>query len=99
MGADLARVHVRVHGRVQGVGFRQQTAARARSLGLAGWVANLDDGTVEAAFEGPRDRVESMVEWCRRGPIGAHVVGMEESAEPAEGTAGFEIAFARRPGG
>jgi len=92
-------VRVRVHGRVQGVGFRQHTVARARSLDLAGWVANLDDGTVEAVFEGPRDRVESMVEWCRRGPAGAHVVRMDETVEPAEGAAGFEIAFAPRPWG
>jgi len=92
-------VRVRVHGRVQGVGFRQSTVARARSLGLSGWVANLEDGSVEALFEGPRDRVESMVEWCRRGPVGAHVVGIEESAEPAQGIAGFEIAFAPRSRG
>lgn len=90
---------MRVRGRVQGVGFRQQAAARARSLGLGGWVANLADGSVEAVFEGPRDRVESMVEWCRRGPSGAHVSRVDERAEPLAGEAGFRVEFGRRPSG
>jgi len=90
---------VRVQGRVQGVGFRQQTAARARSLGLTGWVANLADGSVEAVFEGPRDRVESMVEWCRRGPNGAHVARVDERPEPLAGEAGFRVEFGQRPSG
>jgi len=94
--ADLPRVRVRVHGRVQGVGFRQHTAARARLLGLGGWVANLDDGSVEAVFEGPRDRVESMVDWCRRGPAGAHVVRVDETAESATGATEFRVEFAQR---
>jgi acylphosphatase len=51
------RVRVVVQGRVQGVGFRQSVAARARSLGVTGSIANLADGSVEAVFEGPRDRV------------------------------------------
>ena len=84
---------------MQGVGFRQQTAARARSLDLAGWVANLADGSVEAVFEGPRDRVESMVDWCRRGPSGARVTGLDEVSEAPRGEAGFRIEFAQRPGG
>lgn len=84
---------------MQGVGFRQQTAARARSLGLTGWVANLADGSVEAVFEGPRDRVESMVEWCRRGPNGAHVARVDERPEPLAGEAGFRVEFGQRPSG
>lgn len=84
---------------MQGVGFRQTAAARARSLGLGGWVANLPDGSVEAVFEGSRERVESMVEWCRRGPAGAHVTGLDESAEAPLGEAGFRIEFAQRLGG
>ena len=48
-----------------------------RSLGLGGWVRNNADGTVEAAFEGERDKVESMVEWCRRGPAHAEVDDIE----------------------
>jgi acylphosphatase len=81
------------------VGFRQQAAARARSLGLAGWVANLADGSVEAVFEGPRDGVESMVDWCRRGPSGAHVVRVDDRPEPLAGEAGFRVEFGQRPSG
>ncbi len=84
---------------MQGVGFRQQTAARARSLGLAGWVANVADGSVEAVFEGPRDLVESMVDWCRRGPSGAHVARVVDRSEPLAGEAGFRVEFGLRPSG
>jgi acylphosphatase len=99
VSAELVRIRVRVRGRVQGVGFRQSVASRARSLGLGGSVANLADGSVEAVFEGRRNRVESMVDWCRRGPSGAHVTGLDESPEAPRGAAGFRIEFAQRPGG
>jgi acylphosphatase len=83
-----ARAHVVVHGRVQGVFFRGQTRDRARSLGLTGWVRNNSDGTVEAVFEGDRERVESMIEWCRRGPAYASVdevdVAWEEPRDEPE---------------
>jgi acylphosphatase len=88
-------VRVRVHGLVQGVGFRWATIDRARSLGLGGWVRNRPDGTVEAVFEGPRDRVDSMLVWCRRGPAGALVEGVEAAAEALLG----EREFAHRPSG
>ncbi|MBI5367263.1 MAG: acylphosphatase, partial [Planctomycetes bacterium] len=55
---EIARAHVLVAGRVQGVCFRACTREEARRLGVAGWVRNLPDGRVEAVFEGPRDRVE-----------------------------------------
>jgi acylphosphatase len=92
-------VRVRIHGRVQGVGFRQHTASRARSLGLGGWVANLADGSVEAAFEGPSDRVASMVEWARGGPSGAQVTRVDEAPETPLGDPEFRIEFAQRQGG
>jgi acylphosphatase len=60
-------------------------ASRADSLGLVGSVRNLPDGTVEAFLEGPRDRVESVVEWCRHGPSGARVDGVEISDEQPTG--------------
>ncbi|MFL5913477.1 MAG: acylphosphatase [Gaiellaceae bacterium] len=91
------RVHVVVHGRVQGVGFRQSAASRARSLGIAGWVSNRGDGAVEAVFEGPADRVESMVAWCRRGPAAAAVERVDETREPPRGEQGFHVEFAQRP--
>lgn len=72
-----ARARVVIRGRVQGVFFRAEAAERARSLGLAGWVRNNPDGTVEAVFQGDRDRIESMVAWCRRGPAAASVEDVE----------------------
>ena len=97
--AERVRMRVRVRGRVQGVGFRHDTVVRARSLGLGGWVANQDDGTVEAAFEGPCERVESMIDWCRRGPSGASVADVEVEREPPAGEREFRVEFARWPSG
>jgi acylphosphatase len=87
----LKRAHVRVHGRVQGVFFRSETHARARSLGLAGWARNCPDGTVEAVFEGRPEAVESMVEWCERGPSGARVDHVDVSWGEPRGESGFAI--------
>ena len=92
-------MRVVVRGRVQGVGFRQQASARARSLGIAGWVRNRADGAVEAAFEGPSERVESMVAWCRRGPADARVDAVEEHDEQPRGESDFHVEFAERPPG
>ena len=86
-----ARVRVVVRGRVQGVFFRAETRARAQSLGIAGWVRNAPDGTVEAVFEGDPERVESMVEWCRRGPAGAQVDDVDAIPEEPTGEARFEV--------
>ena len=85
------RAHVIVRGRVQGVGFRYDASVRARSLGVGGWVRNLSDGTVEAVFEGPGDRVESLLDWCRRGPAGARVDAVETEREPPAGEAEFRF--------
>ena len=87
----MTRVRVRVRGRVQGVFFRAEARARAESLGLAGWVRNLPDGRVEAVFEGEDDRVESMVEWCRRGPAGAGVEAVDVEREEPVGETGFRV--------
>ena len=87
----MRRAHVRVHGSVQGVFFRVETRDRARSLDLSGWVTNAPDGTVRAAFEGDDERVESMVEWCRRGPTGASVDSVDVSWAEPEGEQGFSI--------
>jgi acylphosphatase len=87
----VKRALVVVHGSVQGVFFRAETRDRARSLAVAGWVRNAPDGTVEAAFEGDDERVESMVEWCRRGPGGARVEQVEVTWVEPEGEDGFSI--------
>ena len=80
-----------VHGRVQAVGFRVSAASRAQSRGLAGWVRNLPDGTVEAMFEGEPDAVDSLVRWCSEGPRGAAVAHVDVSDESPEGLTSFEI--------
>jgi acylphosphatase len=80
-----------VHGRVQGVFFRDETRRRARSLGVAGWVENRPDGAVEAVFEGSRDAVDSMVRWCRRGPSGARVDDVQVGWEDPRGEDGFAV--------
>jgi len=87
----VKRAHVVVHGAVQGVFFRAETRDRARSLGLAGWVRNVPDGTVEAVFEGDDERVESMVDWCRRGPAGARVEEVEVEWAEVRGEKGFSV--------
>ena len=87
-----ARAHVRLSGRVQGVGFRYYTADEARRRHLTGWVRNLDSGRVEAVFEGPRRVVEDMVQWCNNGPPGAYVRDVRVSwDEPPEHFPRFEI--------
>jgi acylphosphatase len=87
-----ARAHVRLVGRVQGVGFRYATADEARRRRLSGWVRNLDSGDVEAVFEGPHAQVASMVHWCEDGPPGAYVRTVRvDWDEPLEHLRAFEI--------
>ena len=80
---------IEVRGRVQGVGFRYAMGEAARGLGVAGWVRNRTDGSVEALVQGPRDAVEAMVAWARQGPRGARVDEVREHAADGE-FAGFE---------
>jgi acylphosphatase len=84
-----ARARVVVRGRVQGVFFRVETRERARSLGLSGWVRNASDGSVEAVFEGDRERIESMLAWCRHGPSLARVDEVQAEWEEPVGEEGF----------
>jgi acylphosphatase len=76
---------------VQGVFFRAETLERAQSLGLAGWVRNCSDGSLEAVFEGEDERVGSLVDWCRRGPSGAYVDSVDVEWEETEGEPGFRV--------
>jgi acylphosphatase len=90
--AETVRRRVVVRGDVQGVFFRDSTRKEADSRGIAGWVANRDDGAVEAVFEGPADAVEAMLEWCRSGPSRAEVEDMDVSLEEdPDGLEGFEV--------
>jgi acylphosphatase len=87
----MVRRHVRAHGRVQGVFFRDSVRREADRHGVAGWARNCSDGTVEAVFEGPENAVEAMVEACRRGPGHAEVSQLDVETEPPEGLSGFRI--------
>jgi acylphosphatase len=85
------RKRVVVHGRVQGVFFRDSTRQRAQAAGLAGWVANRPEGTVEAVFEGGADAVDALVTWMQDGPRSADVDRVEVSEEEPEGLSGFDV--------
>lgn len=84
---------LRIHGLVQGVGYRNALLAEARRLGLDGWVRNRTDGTVEALAEGPTAAVNTLIEWARCGPPAARVSGVD--AIPADSSA--EPGFRRLP--
>ena len=85
------RAHVFVSGTVQGVFFRATTRDEARDAGVDGWVRNLDDGRVEAVFEGTAEGVERMIEFCHEGSPAADVTDVEVSKEKPEGVDGFRI--------
>ena len=78
------RLHVLIAGRVQGVGFRYAVYHLAQTLGLCGWVRNLPDSRVEAVFEGPRETLDQMLDWCHRGPRLASVTDVTPTWEEAE---------------
>jgi len=65
---EKARLTLKIHGRVQGVFFRVETARQARNLGLVGRVRNAPDGTVEVVAEGEKEALDRLHEWCQRGP-------------------------------
>jgi len=79
------RARVLVNGRVQGVFFRSETQDEALRKGVTGWVRNLPDGKVEAVFEGEKDKIEALIEYCRRGPPGARVTRVEVKWETYTG--------------
>jgi len=87
----LIRRRAVVHGRVQGVFFRDTTRRQAAARGVAGWVRNRPGGTVEAVLEGEPEAVEALLAFCREGPPGALVERVEVADEKPEGLAGFEV--------
>ncbi len=101
MGVDesedrtLHRVRVKISGRVQGVAFRWSTREKAASLGLSGWVKNLLDGDVEAAFQGDAKVVSEIIDWCWQGPPGARVTGVDvtDIAPESEALSDFKIRY------
>ena len=85
----MIRRRVVVHGSVQGVFFRARCAEAAESRGVAGWVSNEPDATVQAVFEGEADAVEAMVAWCREGSPRAVVDRVDVHDEEPRGERGF----------
>jgi acylphosphatase len=88
----VKRLHATVRGRVQGVGFRASAATEARRLGLAGWVKNRFDGTVEVVAEGSDAHADAFLAWLRQGPSLARVTGVDAEWLPPAGDAlSFEV--------
>jgi len=86
--------HAIVEGEVQGVGFRYSALREARALGVAGWVRNADDGTVEVWAEGEDAALEEFLAWLKVGPSAAWVRGVKVSWEVPKGTySSFSVAF------
>ncbi|WP_336038153.1 acylphosphatase [Halobacterium yunchengense] len=89
--SERTRARVLVSGKVQGVYYRANTREAATDRGVDGWVRNLRDGRVEAVFEGDREAVEAMVEWCHEGSPAARVDGVEVEYGDPEGEEGFRV--------
>ncbi|MDH4320200.1 MAG: acylphosphatase [Desulfobulbaceae bacterium] len=88
------RVHIVVHGWVQGVYFRAHTADEAKRLGVTGWVRNRPDGTVEAMVEGGLEKVAAMIRWLHIGSPGATVTHVQTTEEKPVGEEGeFTIRY------
>lgn len=87
----MVRRRVVVHGRVQGVFFRDSARERAQAHGVAGWAANRPDGTVEAVLEGEPDAVDRVVRFLETGPPQAQVERIEVSDEDPEGLSDFSV--------
>ncbi len=79
------RAHVFVSGRVQGVFFRSETSREARRYNVTGLIRNLSDGRVEAIFEGEKENVEKLIEFCKRGPHAARVTKVKVILETYTG--------------
>lgn len=78
----MVRIHAHIYGKVQGVFFRLSTQKVALTAGVSGWVRNRPDGSVEAVFEGDQTAVDTVLEWCRKGPENAHVESVISETEP-----------------
>ncbi|QJX47462.1 acylphosphatase [Hymenobacter taeanensis] len=82
---------IHVHGRVQGVFYRQSTRAEARRLGLTGTVCNNPDGTVTIEAEGPAAALDALAAWCQQGPPAAKVEKIEAQPGLVRGYEAFEV--------
>lgn len=85
---------IKVHGKVQGVGYRFYATRVARRLGLKGWIRNLRDGTVDAIVEGESDAIDEWIEEIREGPRYAEVTKIEQESKSYQGKFGeFDVKF------
>lgn len=84
---------LRIHGKVQGVGFRWNLCNEARRLGASGWVRNRRDGSVEALIQGEPATLSSLMAWCRHGPAAARVDQLEVEWAEAIGPSLFFQAY------
>ena len=82
--------HLVIRGWVQGVWFRESMRREAESLGVAGWVRNRNDRTVEAHIEGAPEAIEAIVRWAHRGPDTAEVLGVDQTTVAVENLTAFE---------
>jgi acylphosphatase len=89
--SGVRSARVRIEGRVQGVSYRYWTLEEARALGLAGWVRNRPDGSVEALFSGPAERVAEMLMRCHDGPAAAAVTSVDVLEEGGAAPDGFDV--------
>jgi acylphosphatase len=87
----VIRRRVVAHGRVQGVFFRDSCRREASAQRVSGWVANRDDGAVEAVFEGEPAAVQALIDWTRQGPPRARVIKLDVIEEEPRGELGFFV--------
>ena len=91
MSENTRTVHLRIEGRVQGVGYRAFVERKAIGLGLSGWVRNRHDGSVEAVLQGAAATVDAMIELCRSGPPAARVDRIDIVGEGVGAFDGFDV--------
>ncbi|HJO01713.1 MAG: acylphosphatase [Candidatus Woesearchaeota archaeon] len=90
----MERVHVIIHGSVQGVFFRANAKRIAESLGLKGYVRNIDDGCVEVVAEGSEEKLKELISFCKKGPEAANVSKIDVKFEESSGKfEGFEVRY------
>jgi acylphosphatase len=91
MSASTTRLRLSIHGRVQGVWFRDSVRRIATERGVSGWAENRADGSVEVVLEGEATAVRAVAAFCRQGPEHARVDRVQEREEPADGLRSFEV--------
>lgn len=88
---ENSAIILKIQGRVQGVYYRASAQSKAQNLGLTGWVKNSPDGSVASHAEGPKEKLEEFINWCRQGPPAASVSSVDSNWIPPQGYQDFEI--------